>query len=139
MMQGAITTNSLHISLTLPRELNARCVKSNYKSTFSDQMLNVLYETPVMLKQSWKQSFTKHYNKALILLLTSFYHLQITGHPLYHVLSNHLNAFDEYPVENFHSIEAKQIPRTLESKFFERQEKLMPVKTIFKKSNHGLF
>ena len=30
--------------------------------------------------------------------------MQITGHPLYHVLSNHLNAFDEYPVENFHSI-----------------------------------
>ena len=27
-MQGAITTNSLHISLTLPRELNARRVKS---------------------------------------------------------------------------------------------------------------
>ena len=46
----------------------------------------------------------RHYNKALIILLTSFYHLQVTGHPLYHVLSNHLNAFDEYPVENFHSI-----------------------------------
>ena len=28
MMQGAITTNSLHTSLTLPRELNARRVKS---------------------------------------------------------------------------------------------------------------
>ena len=46
----------------------------------------------------------RHYNKALIILLTSFYHLQITGHPLYQVLSNHLNAFDEYPVENCHSI-----------------------------------
>ena len=38
------------------------------------------------------------YNKALIILLTSFCHLETTGHLLHHILFNSLNAFDEYPV-----------------------------------------
>ena len=46
----------------------------------------------------------RHYNKALWILLTTFHHLREINHPLYHVMSRYLNAFDEYPVENFHSI-----------------------------------
>ena len=46
----------------------------------------------------------RHYDKALLILLTSFIQLKECGHPLFDTLLNSLAAFDEYPVENFHSI-----------------------------------
>eukprot|EP00794_Sanderia_malayensis_P004178 gene4178-4734_t len=46
----------------------------------------------------------RHYNKALLILLTTFSHLKKTNHPLFNILLNSLNIFDEYPVENFHSV-----------------------------------
>ena len=46
----------------------------------------------------------RHYNKALLILLTTFSHLKKINHPLFNTLLTSLNAFDEYPVENFHSV-----------------------------------
>ena len=46
----------------------------------------------------------RHYNKALLALLSTFLHLEENNHALYDTLHKHLVAFDEYPVENFHSL-----------------------------------
>ena len=46
----------------------------------------------------------RHYDKALLILLTTFSHLKNTNHPLFSTLLHSLNVFDEYPVENFHSV-----------------------------------
>ena len=45
-----------------------------------------------------------HYNKALLALLSTFLHLEENDHALCDTLRKHLVAFDEYPVENFHSL-----------------------------------
>ncbi|XP_065061436.1 uncharacterized protein LOC135688497 [Rhopilema esculentum] len=44
-----------------------------------------------------------HYDKAPLVWLSNFLYWKSIDHPLYHTLMNMLNAFDEYPVENFHS------------------------------------
>ena len=44
-----------------------------------------------------------HYNKDPLVWLSSFLFWKHENHPLFHALMEHLNAFDEYPVENFHS------------------------------------
>ena len=46
----------------------------------------------------------RQYGKALLILLTTFECLKRINHPLLHVISKNLGAFDEYSVENFHSI-----------------------------------
>ena len=46
----------------------------------------------------------RHYDKALLVLLSTFMHWQENDHPMYHTLRQALVAFDEYPVENFHSL-----------------------------------
>ena len=46
----------------------------------------------------------RHYNKALLALLSTFLHLEENDHALCDTLRKHLVAFDEYPVENFHSL-----------------------------------
>ena len=46
----------------------------------------------------------RHYDKALLILLTTIEHLKAINHPLCHTIFNSLVAFDEYSVENFHSV-----------------------------------
>lgn len=46
----------------------------------------------------------RHYDKALLVVLSAFMYWQETNHPMFHTLSNALVAFDEYPIENFHSV-----------------------------------
>ena len=45
-----------------------------------------------------------HYDKAPLIWLSNFLYWKSIDHPLFHAITNSLNAFDEYPVENFHSI-----------------------------------
>jgi hypothetical protein len=46
----------------------------------------------------------RHYDKALLVVLSTFTYWQENNHPMYHTLRQALVAFDEYPVENFHSV-----------------------------------
>ena len=46
----------------------------------------------------------RHYDKALLIILSAFTYWQEKNHPMYHTLRQALVAFDEYPVENFHSV-----------------------------------
>ena len=57
--------------------------------------------------RSWVMFFCfkrHHYNKAPLVWLSNLLHWKSKDHPLFHTLMTQLNAFDEYPVENFHSI-----------------------------------
>ncbi|CAG8682987.1 9209_t:CDS:2, partial [Cetraspora pellucida] len=40
----------------------------------------------------------------LFLFLSDIQYWKITEHPIINILKTHLNAFDEYPIENFHSL-----------------------------------
>ena len=46
----------------------------------------------------------RHYDKALLVILSAFMYWEKNNHPMYNVLRQALVAFDEYPVENFHSV-----------------------------------
>ena len=46
----------------------------------------------------------RHYDKALIVALSNMEYWKTTDHPLTDMISSSLNAFDEYHVDNFHSI-----------------------------------
>ena len=49
--------------------------------------------------------FTRHhYDKASLVWLSNVLYWKSIDHPLYHNMMNMLNAFDEYPVENSHSL-----------------------------------
>ena len=46
----------------------------------------------------------RHYDKALLVILSTFIYWEKNNHPMYNALRQALVAFDEYPVENFHSV-----------------------------------
>ena len=46
----------------------------------------------------------RHYNNALLVTLSTFLHWQENSPSMFETLRQHLVAFDEYPVENFHSV-----------------------------------
>ena len=46
----------------------------------------------------------RHYDKALLVALSMFRYWKDHGHPFHDTLATSLAAFDEYPVENFHSV-----------------------------------
>jgi hypothetical protein len=46
----------------------------------------------------------KNYNKIMLAFLSDIQYWIKIGHPIIQILKAHLNAFDEYPVENFHSL-----------------------------------
>ena len=63
------------------------------------------YITSVM--RCWVMFFCfkrHHYNKAPLVWLSNLLYWKKLNHPLFHTIMNHLNIFDEYPVENFHSL-----------------------------------
>ena len=46
----------------------------------------------------------RHYDKALLIVLTTFKYWHENNYPLHEVIHQFLAALDEYPVENFHSV-----------------------------------
>ena len=46
----------------------------------------------------------RHYDKALLVILSTFMYWEKNNHPMYNVIRQALVAFDEYPIENFHSV-----------------------------------
>jgi hypothetical protein len=46
----------------------------------------------------------RHYNKALLITLSLFQHWQGNTHSMFEIVRQYIVAFDEYPVENFHSV-----------------------------------
>ena len=46
----------------------------------------------------------RHYDKALLIVFSTFKYWQEKNHPMHEIIKHFLAAFDEYPVENFHSV-----------------------------------
>uniref|UniRef100_U9ULY4 Uncharacterized protein n=1 Tax=Rhizophagus irregularis (strain DAOM 181602 / DAOM 197198 / MUCL 43194) TaxID=747089 RepID=U9ULY4_RHIID len=46
----------------------------------------------------------KNYNKIMLAFLSDIHYWTQINHPILQILKSHLNYFDEYPVENFHSL-----------------------------------
>ena len=46
----------------------------------------------------------RHYDKALLVALSTFEYWKESTHPMHQLIKNYLVAFHEYPVENFHSV-----------------------------------
>ncbi len=46
----------------------------------------------------------RHYDKALLIVPSLFEYWQDKDHPMHQTIKQFLVAFDEYPVENFHSV-----------------------------------
>ena len=54
----------------------------------------------------------RRYNKALLIMLSTFLHLQENTSTMFETLRQNLVAFDKYAVENFHSILRKRTKET---------------------------
>ena len=54
----------------------------------------------------------RHYNKALLVMLSTFLHWQGNATSMFETVRQHLAAFDEYPVENFHSVLRRRTKET---------------------------
>ena len=50
----------------------------------------------------------KNYDKIMLAFLSDIQYWTKLNHPILSILKSHLNAFDEYPVENFHSLVRRQ-------------------------------
>ena len=46
----------------------------------------------------------KNYDKIMIAFLSDIFYWQTIDHPMYNILQDHLSEFNEYFVENFHSL-----------------------------------
>ena len=54
----------------------------------------------------------RHYNKALLIMLSTFLLWQGNAPSMFETIRKHLAAFDEYPVENFPSVLRRRIKET---------------------------
>ena len=54
----------------------------------------------------------RHYNKALLITLSTILYWEENGNSMFETIRQHLPSFDEYPVENFHSVLRKQTKET---------------------------
>ena len=50
----------------------------------------------------------KNYDKIMLTFLSDIQYWTKINHPILPILKTYLNAFDEYPVENFHSLVRRQ-------------------------------
>ena len=54
----------------------------------------------------------RHYNKAILITLSTILYWQQNSTSMFETICQHLPSFDEYPVENFHSVLRKQTKET---------------------------
>ncbi|XP_065071280.1 uncharacterized protein LOC135695966 [Rhopilema esculentum] len=64
-----------------------------------------------------------HYNKAPLVWLSNILFWKANNHPLFQALLRSLNAFDEYPVENFHSLLRSQTVQSDDAELISRKAK----------------
>ena len=79
-------------------------VLSIYSIVFKCNNYDQYYQS---LLHSWIMCIVfrrRHYNKALLIMLSLFHRWEDDAHSIFETLHHNLVAFGEYPVENFHSI-----------------------------------
>ena len=81
----------------------------------------------------------RHYDKALLIVLTTFKYWHENNHPLHEVIHQFLVALDEYPVENFHLVPRARTKETdTAEQIQKRPERLIPARKNWKNFNHHL-
>ena len=79
-------------------------VLSIYSIIFKSNNYTLYYKSLLCCWVMFMVFRRRHYDKALLVALSAFMYWKENDHPLYRTLLEALVAFDEYPVENFHSI-----------------------------------
>ena len=75
-----------------------------YSVVLKDNMADLYFES---LLRSWVMFLMfqrRHYDKAPLIALSNVEYFRNIDHPLFSTLMSSVCAFDEYPVENFHSV-----------------------------------
>ena len=99
---------------------------SIYSLVFKSNMATEYYQS---LFRCWVMFLLfrrRHYDKAPLIALSNIEYWKSVGHPIIIPISSSLPAFDEYPVENFHSLlRARTTETDNADKISHRQKKLM--------------
>ena len=77
---------------------------SIYSGIFKANKADLFYHSMLRCWLMFMMFQRKHYDKALLIALSNMEYWKSIEHPLANVICQSLNAFDEYPVENFHSV-----------------------------------
>ena len=95
-IQVLVLINLLDNYLPLVLSIYSTIFKSNNLDQYVDAMLRAWVMFLIFRRH--------HYNKAPLVWLSNVLYWKESNHPLYQVLQHHLQAVDEYGVENFHSV-----------------------------------
>ena len=79
-------------------------VLSIYSVIFRNNMPDTYYDSMLRCWMMFLIFGRRHYDKALLIALSNIEYLKSIDHPLLQTIFSSLCAFDEYPVENFHSL-----------------------------------
>ena len=77
---------------------------SIYSVVFKNNMAELYYESLLRCWVMFLMYQRRHYNKAPLIALSNFEYWKSIDHPLVSTLLSYVCVFDEYPVENFHSV-----------------------------------
>ena len=75
-----------------------------YSLVFKSNMADEYYQSLVRCWIMFLMFRRRHYDKAPLIALSNVEYWKQVGHPIIISISSVLSAFDEYPVENFHSL-----------------------------------
>ena len=77
---------------------------SIYSVVFKDNMAELYYESLLCCWVMFLMYRRRHYDKAPLIALSNIEYWKSIDHPLVSTLLSYVCAFEEYPVENFHSV-----------------------------------
>ena len=80
-----------------------------YDNLFKENRFDNYYDTIFRLWMIMTRFNRKNYNKIMLIFLSDVLYWKDINHPIIEKLYHNLNAFDDYPVENFHSLIRRNI------------------------------
>ena len=89
---------------------------SIYSVIFKNNMSNLYYDSLLRCWIMFAVFRRRHYDKAPLIGLSNIEYWKASDHPILTAISSSLSAFDEYPVENFHSLLRARTKETDDSK-----------------------
>ena len=105
-----------------------------YSAVFKNQMVDLYYDSMLRCWLMFLMFRRRHYDKALLIALSNMAYFKHINHPIIKSLSSSLSAFDEHPVENFHSLlrartrshenasKVRQVAREIDARMHELHE-----------------
>jgi len=75
-----------------------------YTCLFRMNQFEEYIDTIFRLWTAMRRFHRRNYDKIMLAFLSDIHYWKVIQHPIINTLETHLNIFDEYPVENFHSL-----------------------------------